>query len=96
MSDSPANKWRIAREIFRWALLLVTIMSAFDTAKLSQSSSQNHPAMVAMVSNSLIFYLMLVAFQLWIFRLRGWKILLATTLVLSAFIAEFLVRVSGS
>ncbi|WAC19182.1 hypothetical protein OVA24_18300 [Luteolibacter sp. SL250] len=59
----------------------------------SQASSPNYKFLAIAVSNHLVFYLMFVTFQLWIFRMRGWKVLLAVTLGVGAFMAELFIRV---
>jgi len=93
MSDTPGNEWHALREILRFTLLLMTIVFGIYVAVLSQASSPNYKLLAIAVFNNLIFYLMLVGFQLWIFRMRGWNVLLVATLIVSAFVAELLIRV---
>lgn len=93
--SSVGSEWRIAREIIRFTLLLVTLVFGIQVAVLSLASSPNYKFLAIAVSNNLVFYLMFVAFQLWIFRMRGWRVLLVATLVVSAFAAELFIRVYG-
>ncbi|RYD38336.1 MAG: hypothetical protein EOP87_01805 [Verrucomicrobiaceae bacterium] len=85
--------WQTLGEILRFTLLLVTMVFGIYVAMLSQASSPNYKLLAIAVSNNLVFYLMLVALQLWIFRMRGWKVLLAMTLVVIAFVADLFIRV---
>ncbi|MBX3743282.1 MAG: hypothetical protein KF712_20015 [Akkermansiaceae bacterium] len=93
MDNAPKSGWHTFREILRFALLLLTLVFGIFIAVHSQASSPNYKFLAIAVSNHLVFYLLFVAFQLWIFRIRGWKVLLVATLVVSAFAAELFIRV---
>lgn len=82
----------MVRDLLRLPLLILLLAYGACVAFLSQASSPNYKVLAIVSANQLLFYLMAAALYLWIFRLRNWKILLAATIIIAAFVIELIVR----